>query len=161
MMTYDPAERITAAQALSDSWMREYSYVPAINKEDVLESFDALRDFQTHSSIHKAVLTYIAKYTFSKKKEQRIRGIFQTLDRNNDGQLSKEEMVEAYKKFYGGDGSAAAEQIDSTLKRIDLNRNGLIDYNGTVRVHKELCRIPDGEHEEEKRGEDEQTAEGV
>ena len=50
---------------------------------------------------------------------------------NNDGQLSKEELLEGY-KMLTGDENIAKEQVDHIMENIDVNQNGIIDYNGFI-----------------------------
>jgi len=130
MMTYDPRSRITAEKALSDPWITKN--VPAVSpkKDEVLKSLDQLKQFHAHSSIHKAISTYMAKYTISIRKEAKLRKIFQMIDKNNDGQLSNEEIMEAFKLFHLNDSTFNLEEVEATIRRIDLNKNGKVDYNG-------------------------------
>ena len=51
---------------------------------------------------------------------------FKDWDTNGDGVLSKEEIVNGYKKAYG---KVDENEIDNMIKSIDLDGNGVIDYN--------------------------------
>ena len=52
--------------------------------------------------------------------------MFFSLDRNSDGTISRGELYEAYKAQRGK--KYAAEKTDAIFKKVDLNRNGLLDF---------------------------------
>jgi len=51
---------------------------------------------------------------------------FKALDKNSDGRLSREELIEGFKKIYG---PLAEEEVDKILQRVDANGSGEIDYS--------------------------------
>jgi calcium-dependent protein kinase len=53
------------------------------------------------------------------------RKIFHQLDENNDGVLTREELVKGFRNFYG---DMAELHVDEIMKMADLNCNGTIDY---------------------------------
>jgi calcium-dependent protein kinase len=53
---------------------------------------------------------------------------FKALDKNSDGKLSREELIEGYRKIYGG---MAEEEVDKILLKVDADGSGEIDYSGT------------------------------
>ena len=52
---------------------------------------------------------------------------FKALDKNSDGKLSREELVEGYRKIYG---ELAELEVDKILATVDANGSGEIDYSG-------------------------------
>ena len=52
---------------------------------------------------------------------------FKALDKNSDGKLSRDELVEGYRKLYG---ELAEDEVDKILARVDSNGSGEIDYSG-------------------------------
>ena len=131
MMTYDPKMRISAEQALNDPWIVKNSPSATLTKGEMLRSMDHLKQFHTSSTLHKLVLTFMGREAISKRKEKKLRKAFQAFDKNNDGRLSKQEMVEAFKLYNNGNEEEAIKQVDAIMRRVDLNKNGWIDYNGT------------------------------
>ena len=56
-----------------------------------------------------------------------LKKAFQALDKNSDGKLSKEELIEGFSETMG---QAAAEiEVDRILANVDLDKNGHIDYS--------------------------------
>lgn len=67
---------------------------------------------------------------------------FQALDKNNDGKLSREELIDGYTTTMGH--TAAEIEVERILKTADLDNNGTIDYSefisATVDKHKLLSK---------------------
>lgn len=56
--------------------------------------------------------------------------MFRTLDKNNDGVLSREELIEGYSKI-SNEGNNG-KHVDKIMQRLDDNNNGFLDYSEFV-----------------------------
>src|SRR5947199_404473 len=54
---------------------------------------------------------------------------FKGLDKNYDGKLSRDELIEVYRKIYG---EMAEDEVDKILARVDADGSGEIDYSGNI-----------------------------
>lgn len=72
---------------------------------------------------------YIVSQLSSKKEKEELQQTFMALDKNADGKLSREELIEGYTKIYG-DNIKAIEEVDKIMNNIDLDHNNYIDYSG-------------------------------
>lgn len=133
LMAYNPKERITAAEALHDPWIVTNSENKIMATQDLKDCVENLKSFKAINSMQKAVLTYMASRVITKEEEKKLRDIFTLLDKNGDGQLSQEEMIEGYKLLCGGSEELAKKEVKKTMKNIDINKNGTIDYNGKIK----------------------------
>jgi calcium-dependent protein kinase len=67
-----------------------------------------------------------------KKEKEELQETFTALDKNADGKLSREELIEGYKKIHGSEGKAK-EEVDIIMNNVDADHNGYIDYSGKLR----------------------------
>lgn len=130
MMTYDPQKRITAIEALKDPWIINNLNKPIASTNQIQISLDNLQSFSAYSLLHKTILVYFAQRTITKKKEKNLRAVFGALDKNADGQLSKEELLEAYIELCNGNIMLAKKEVERIMTKVDFNQNGFLDYNG-------------------------------
>ena len=65
----------------------------------------------------------------SSAEKENLQKIFITLDKNGDGKLSEEELIEAYTKINGKPADAKF-LVKKILKASDHNSSGKIDYTG-------------------------------
>lgn len=56
--------------------------------------------------------------------------IFKAIDKDGDGRLSKEEIMEGYEKFFGK--TLNKEDVDKIFDLVDINQNRFIDFSEFV-----------------------------
>jgi calcium-dependent protein kinase len=66
----------------------------------------------------------------SQEEKDYLEKIFKALDKNGDGHLSKEEILEGYELYFGVPVNEA--DVESMLRHVDLDGNGVIDYTEFV-----------------------------
>ena len=74
-------------------------------------------------------MSYLANQLSTQDEKQKLTEIFKAFDKNNDGVLSRNELIQGYTKLYGSAERATLE-VDNILEKVDLNKNGAIDYSG-------------------------------
>ena len=67
----------------------------------------------------------------STEDEIKLRAMFEQLDKNKDGQLSREELISGYEIIFGNRELAIIE-TDHLLHNFDINHNGKLDYTGIM-----------------------------
>jgi calcium-dependent protein kinase len=130
LLTYDPAKRISAAEALNDPWilkMTHRSTVQPASDLPALTAMSQLTKFHADSTLKQAAMTYIVSQLVDDKEKRELQKVFQKLDKNGDGTLSKQELVEGYQAVRGTAVSKA--QIEEMFDGIDINKSGSIDYS--------------------------------
>jgi len=130
MLTYDMDKRISASAALQEPWITKYvSERKKVTEKELLLSLHNLKNFRTQTLFQSAVLSYIASQQLSKPDEEKIRNLFDSFDKDKDGQLTKKELL-AVLKYMHGDSKRIYKDVDQIFRNIDLNNNGTIEYNG-------------------------------
>lgn len=79
-------------------------------------------------TFQKAVLAYIASQELSQSEEKQLKDAFNLLDRDQNGIITKDELVEGYMKM-GRAETVAKVEAEWVMRKIDVNQNGAIDYN--------------------------------
>ena len=73
-------------------------------------------------------MMYIASQLMNHKEKENLTAIFMSLDKNGDGSLTKEELLEGYTELYGNK-ERARNEVESLMAIADVDNNGLIDYS--------------------------------
>ena len=126
MLTFDPATRPSAGELLKHPWFNKaqtQSSSSAINNA-VLKNFSS---FYSNSKLQKAILIYFVNFFDIKEEKARLLQAFKDLDMDHDGQISKSELIEAYKKCSAT--GFLATDADEILKKLDFNQTSAIDFS--------------------------------
>ena len=73
-------------------------------------------------------MAYIASHLQSEDKHKKLSMVFRDFDTDGDGKLEREELIEGFLKL-GISTEHAVAIVDEILDKIDINRNGSIDYS--------------------------------
>ncbi len=93
-------------------------------------------------------MMYIVTQLMTKKEKKELSDIFVALDKNGDGTLTYDELLEGYKKLYKSDERAKAE-VKYLMAAADVDNNGTIDYSGTSPQDNRAGRVSAGIGEQE------------
>jgi calcium-dependent protein kinase len=148
MMNPDPSARISAQEALSHPW------ISFANRKPVIESHARqvminLRSFKSGLRLQKAMLSFISARLVSKNEREAMLEVFKSLDANNDGTLSKQELMMGFRRFVPAGVEDVEAEVEKVIREADLDLSGAIDYmefvTGTINrgklVSKERLRM--------------------
>ncbi|CAD8071877.1 unnamed protein product [Paramecium sonneborni] len=124
MISIDVNLRYSASQVLNDPWFQKHTTNQSINKKVL----DNLSQFQATSEFRTAIVQYIISQMTNHKEIEDLQHTFQSLDSNRDGVLSKEELIQGYKRIMKNQEQAEL-QAERILEEIDKNLSGQIDYS--------------------------------
>lgn len=123
MLTYDPSDRISIEQALDHEWFKiVYKKEEKLIPLDILEN---IKKFNTKNKMQKSIYFFMVSQLASKEDHNELISIFKSLDINNDGELSKEELFIGLRKV---DLNLTEVDIEELINRIDNNKSQSIDY---------------------------------
>ena len=120
-MCCSPNKRLTAEQVLNETWVKDNA--PNAGKALLPMKIDGFKNYSNSNKLRKAALTYIAS-RLSEEEIKKIKAIFETIDTDNDGKLSLEELKKAVSLTDG----MKIEYIEQLFKSIDTDNSGNIEY---------------------------------
>jgi calcium-dependent protein kinase len=130
MLEPNPKKRITARAALEDSWITYNLSLSAKREQTDPRALKNLQTFRTEQKFQFAVLTFLGSNLLNKEESKQMYDNFRKLDKNNDGKLSADELIEAYNKTMQKE--EAEEEVRKIMQTVDSNGSGFIDYSEFV-----------------------------
>ncbi len=130
LLTLDPDRRISATEALQHRWIKLMAQAEKIDKQVAAKTLSNLKNFRGEQKLKQAALAFIASQLVSKDETEHLEKIFQAIDKDGDGNLSKEEILNGYEEHFGV--PISEEEVDKMFKEIDMDGNGSIDYTEFV-----------------------------
>jgi len=91
-----------------------------------------LKEFHNLNKFQDAVQTFIATQCLSAQDTKEVRAVFREMDKNGDGQLSKEELLRYFNEILGIED--AQEEVDRVMKKVDTDYNGYIGYTEFIKA---------------------------
>lgn len=128
MLTYTPKNRITAEECLNHPFfeiLKSSSDQPTLSKA-VLTN---LKNFSIKNKMQQAVFFFLINHTVTSKEKDQLSQTFKLLDTNNDGILTKEELINGFHKT---NILITESELETLLASLDSNNNGQFDYSEFV-----------------------------
>lgn len=132
MMELDQTKRPNAQQALDDPWFKKVMEKTEVDRPLALQNLQNLKTFGFESKLQEATWVFLVSYFATKEEKEKLLETFKALDLDNDGQLTKEELKQGYLKIMGMTNELAEEEAERTMRAIDTNKSGSIDYSEFV-----------------------------
>ncbi|CAD8079716.1 unnamed protein product [Paramecium primaurelia] len=130
LLQLDPSKRLSAHQALSDPWIKKFSNPLEFDKPLMTKVLTNMKKFTAQQKLQEAVFKFIVNQLATKEEKAELLKTFQCLDTNQDGKLSKEELLAGYSKIMKP--VEAAEEVNRIFQQVDKNNSGSIDYTEFV-----------------------------
>eukprot|EP00331_Platyophrya_macrostoma_P017306 CAMPEP_0176466452 /NCGR_PEP_ID=MMETSP0127-20121128/37899_1 /TAXON_ID=938130 /ORGANISM="Platyophrya macrostoma, Strain WH" /LENGTH=495 /DNA_ID=CAMNT_0017859619 /DNA_START=33 /DNA_END=1515 /DNA_ORIENTATION=+ len=127
MLTLDYTKRPSALEVLQHPWIQKNSNKEPIDV-DVLSNLSA---FSAKSKLKQAILAFIAVYTTTEDERKKLEETFRSLDKDHNGTLSYDELVEGFTMIHGSK-EIAIQMAQKTLESADFDKSGQIDYSEFV-----------------------------
>ena len=134
-LIYDKDKRISAREALNHEFFTgEININPNNLFEDEIDSknvLNSLKNYSDKSKFYQTVLAYLSHNFADKEQINKLSKIFNKIDLNLDGKISKEELYTAYEE----EGiKIDKEELNKIIESIDFDKNGYIEYEEFIRV---------------------------
>ena len=135
-LNFDIKKRFSADQALNHNWIKGFKSKELFNQIKnfalVKKFMDNLKNYKSDSIIQETALAYLVHNFPQINDVINACKLFNTLDVNNDGKITKEELFQGLKNIYK-DEKIVKSDVDTIFKNIDMDSNGFIEYEEFVR----------------------------
>ena len=139
LLETDIKKRITAEEALNHEWFKskqvntqETSGLFKIKNPDLL--LNNLINYRTDNPLRCAVLAYLIHNNMQLEHVHEAIKLFNKMDINGDGQISKEELYIGLKDFLELSGDKLKNNVEIIFNNLDTNHNGFIEYEEFIRA---------------------------
>eukprot|EP01017_Pseudomicrothorax_dubius_P025872 TRINITY_DN2839_c0_g1_i3.p1 TRINITY_DN2839_c0_g1~~TRINITY_DN2839_c0_g1_i3.p1 ORF type:complete len:506 (-),score=114.62 TRINITY_DN2839_c0_g1_i3:62-1579(-) len=126
LLTYDPAKRVPASEALQDPWLVKRDNKAAVGAPILSDAYSQLRSFRAESKLAQATYVFIVSYLSTNEEKEELVKLFKSLDKNNDGVLSREEMRDGFRSYYTD--QDPDEMVNAIMQNVDVTKNNKVDY---------------------------------
>jgi calcium-dependent protein kinase len=139
LLEFDPHKRITAEEALSHPWFESKQ----VQSEDNAGLFkiknpnrllNNLINFKSDNILGSAVFAYLIHNNIQLNQVHEAIKLFNKIDKNGDGQISREELYKGLENFLKLSGKELKEKVDTIFNNIDTDHNGYIEYEEFLRA---------------------------
>jgi calcium-dependent protein kinase len=131
LMNPNPGKRIDAETALKSDWIKKAMRGDYASK-DLGDALQNLQNFQSGGRLKQAMNGFFTQMLMSQKELNNLTAQFKTFDKNGNGTLSREELIDAYVQTRGINFNQ--KDVDTLIKQIDLDGSGDISYSEWVSV---------------------------
>jgi calcium-dependent protein kinase len=124
MLRKDPADRFSIQQVYNDPWLQSRAKNAVPDKPIAKLALTNLNGFSSKNALQQITLSYIVSQLVTRDEINEIRKMFQAIDKNGDGKLSKNELQDAYDNFPNN----FDFDLEEIMERCDADGSGFIDY---------------------------------
>ena len=124
--------RLTSQQALAHTWVNSQNNT-TLSQGGITHVLSNLKAFHAPNKLKDAILTYLTMQFSSLQDTKELREIFLRIDKDKNGKISKEELVEQFKLTMGPE--KADTESSLILKEVDTDNSGFIDYTEFLKAN--------------------------
>ena len=127
----DPKKRISAKDACQHNWIKDYVQT-SVSSNEVAKVLVNIKEFRRISKIREAIHTFIISKIMDPKTFQLEESVFNLMDSNCDGVLTKREIMGILQKEMPIE--EAEMYCDVIMENADSDKNGYLDYTEFLRA---------------------------
>ncbi|XP_061360839.1 calcium-dependent protein kinase 1-like isoform X2 [Gastrolobium bilobum] len=140
MLVRDPSKRITAYEVLRHPWIQVDGAAPDKPLDSAVLS--RLKQFSAMNKLKKMALRVIAE-NLSEEEIAGLKEMFKTIDTDNSGQITFEELKVGMKRFGA---NLSESEIYDLMQAADVDNSGTIDYGEFIAATLHLNKVDREDH---------------
>ncbi|CAG9335365.1 unnamed protein product [Blepharisma stoltei] len=125
-MLVPQAERISASEALSHPWITSHISYETVDIGTLDHILENLKQFSNTLKLRDTIMSFIAAQIINNKDFKEIRQIFSVIDKDGDGKIGREDLIDHLQRRMSYD--KAACQVEKIIKQVDADMDGYIQY---------------------------------
>ncbi|CAG9321113.1 unnamed protein product [Blepharisma stoltei] len=126
MLEPDVYRRATAAELLDDPWIKQSLKFIDTTKPMMARTLKNFKHFYSSSKLYQSVLLFMTNSLISDAERKQAMDIFIEMDKNGDGKLSKQEILEGFNK---SSLQITEEEVDKLMHEGDGDMDGYLNYS--------------------------------
>lgn len=127
LINRDVKKRFSAQEALDHKWFKSsFNDNEEIDSEKLENISESLRKFNCNQKFQQACVSYIVHNMLKNEEIVEYRKIFQKFDKNSDGRLSREELIQGFGEIMSP--GEAKEEVNRLIDSIDSDKNNYIEF---------------------------------
>jgi calcium-dependent protein kinase len=136
----NPSSRISAKKALNHPFFKLYEikeFFNNVNEAFLNKTINNIKNYKINNSLQELTFTYLVHNYPNQEEIALLYRVFNKLDLNNDGKMTKEELKIGLLKYLFKDQvnkDVAEKEIDEIFNKLDRNKNGYIECEEFVRA---------------------------
>lgn len=96
MLVVNQKKRFSASQCLSHRWFQKFNQKEAIDSVELKTSYQNLKAFTAKETVKKSIYKFIIQNLLTEEEQSTLKKIFQNIDKNNNGIITKQEIISCY-----------------------------------------------------------------
>ena len=139
LLEFDPNKRITAEEALSHPWFESKQVKSQDNEglfkvKNPIKLLNNLVNYRSDNILRSTVFAYLIHNNIQLNQVHEAIKLFNNIDKNGDGQITREELYKGFEKFLKLSGKDLQDKVDIIFNNIDTDHNGYIEYEEFIRA---------------------------
>ena len=133
MLTLNPQKRISARECLNSPFFSNHIKTLKEILQILPSVLSNIYKLNAREKIQQATIALIVHNIQHNDQVEKLKGIFELLDLNKDGQLTYAEIKQAFKQIFP-DNYITEDKMQVILDKMDDNKDGVISYEEFLRV---------------------------
>lgn len=135
MLQMNSLSRISAQKALTHKWFKKFKMrerFTNVGEEKLKQIINNIRNYKSTNKLQQVAWAFLVHNSLHLPEVKDIYKVFQNIDQNSDGRITKEELSFALAKIYNV--AEVEDTVEEIFSNVDNDNNGYIEYEEYIRA---------------------------